>query len=696
MRARLFLPGFVLLVAALVPTVPDRVRAQESDLVRLADAFPGVTFSRPLFALQPPDATDRMFVIEQGGKVFIVPHPAPAEGPIPRVEFLDVDVERGGNEQGLLGFAFHPQYASNGLFYVNYSRDGDGATIVSEFSVSAGNPDQANAGSERVLMTVAQPYSNHNGGMIAFGPDDMLYISLGDGGSGGDPQDNGENLGTLLGGLLRIDVDDQDPDLQYAVPPDNPFVARQGARRELWAYGLRNLWRFSFDRSTGECWGGDVGQNAFEEVDLISAGDNLGWDRREGFVAFEGDGGAPVDPFVDPLHVYGRNLGRSITGGYVYRGDLIPELVGQYLFADYVTGRMWQLAHDNGGNVQVDQLLSTGESVASFVEDRDGELYICTFGGRILAILPTDVPEPPPPPEALPELLSQTPLFRRIDKHRKARGALRYGVRSELWADFAEKDRWIVLPPRGVMTTNGEDSFDVPVGTWIAKTFRLGPRKTRRALETRVILYGEERFLFGTYKWRADGSDADLVHERETETVQGPQSPQEWTYPSPEDCLECHTEASSRVLGITATQVKARRGRRGVMRRWRSKGVLDGDGTDVPHFLPVAGRKKHDRRVRSYLASNCAYCHRPGAPEPAGLDLRASVPLADTGLLDLPERSVPAIPDARVVFAGDPDKSVLLSRMALRGDAEQMPKLGSAFAHETALDLVEGWIRDLE
>jgi glucose/arabinose dehydrogenase len=292
--------------------------------------------------------------------------------------FLDMtDRVRYGGEQGLLGLAFHPAYKQNGRFVVNYVRRSDGSTVIAEFQVSP-NPDRSQT-TEKQLLVVAQPYPNHKGGMVEFGPDGFLYIALGDGGSGGDPGNRGQNRNELLGKLLRIDVDHGTP---YAVPKDNPF-ASGGGRPEIFAYGLRNPWRFSFDRQTGELWAADVGQDAWEEIDIVQRGGNYGWRILEGSHCFLPREGCARDGLIPPVAEYGHDKGRcSITGGYVYRGSRLPALRGAYLYGDFCSGEIFALVK---GIQQT--LLATGIRIASFGQDQEGELYVVGHGGTIHRIV---------------------------------------------------------------------------------------------------------------------------------------------------------------------------------------------------------------------------------------------------------------------------------------------------------------------
>ncbi len=343
-----------------------------------ADAFQWMPvasgFLRPVDIQNAGDGSGRLFIVEQAGRILVYQNGRVS--PTPFLNIID-EVGSSGNEQGLLGLAFHPQYMQNGFFYVNYT-DRNGNTVIARFQVSS-DPNVADPASETALLHVEQPYENHNGGVLAFGPDGYLYAGLGDGGSGGDPQGNGQNTGVLLGKILRLDANSGDP---YAVPADNPFG------NEVWAYGLRNPWRFSFDRATGEFWIGDVGQGAWEEIDYLPAGSpggaNFGWNYMEGNHEYEGSVPQGLTP---PVAEYSHSEGGcSVTGGYVYRGAELPEWQGIYLYGDYCSGIIWGLIRSGGGWQSQVLFSQTGMNISSFGVDEAGELYIADLQGSILRL----------------------------------------------------------------------------------------------------------------------------------------------------------------------------------------------------------------------------------------------------------------------------------------------------------------------
>ena len=354
----------------------------------LQEAFPNLTFSGPLDLQNAGDGTDRIFVVEQSGKIYVFENNT---GVTVKKKFLDItDSVSSGGEMGLLGLAFHPNYENNGYFYVNYTKSSPyRRTLIVRFQVSNANPDSADRSSSKILMEIAQPFSNHNGGQLAFGPDGYLYVALGDGGSGGDPQGNAQNKSSLLGKLLRIDVDQTQGSINYAIPLNNPFKNNtQGFKEEIYAYGLRNPWRFSFDSPTGRLWCADVGQNAWEEIDLIVKGGNYGWRCYEGNHNYDLSGCTDTN-YIFPVWEYSHSDGVSITGGYVYRGPNLPDLYGKYIYGDFGTRKIWALTYD-GINPPTNKLLLTSSvSIASFGVDINNELYVVGYNGIIYRFTPT-------------------------------------------------------------------------------------------------------------------------------------------------------------------------------------------------------------------------------------------------------------------------------------------------------------------
>lgn len=359
----------------------------------LADEPPKLVLEPIAHGLRNPtdltsDGTDRLFVCEQAGRIRLI-----QSGQVQKQPYLDISSQVvSGGECGLLGIAFHPNFAENGLFYINYTTHSPNLkTIIAEFKVDP-HASIADPSTQRILLSIDQPYANHNGGCLQFGPDGMLYIGMGDGGAGGDPQNRAQNPAELLGKMLRIDVT---PRAGYAIPPDNPFVNDPAYRPEIWTTGMRNPWRFSFDRKTGDLWAGDVGQNRWEEIDILTKGGNYGWNLREGLHEFARRGLPKLPPgtvLIDPIKDYGRDLGMSVTGGYIYRGTRYPSLDGWYIYGDFATGRIWGLKRDGDNLIDDAQFTITTNppnlhlSPSSFGQDKDGELYLVHYGGTIFHI----------------------------------------------------------------------------------------------------------------------------------------------------------------------------------------------------------------------------------------------------------------------------------------------------------------------
>jgi quinoprotein glucose dehydrogenase len=418
--------------------LPLSLAAQSLPKIKLEPVFSKLRLVSPVWMSEAPDGTGRFFIVEQDGRIVIVQKGADGSQ---AKEFLNIEDRKPhvGTEEGLLSMAFHPGFKTNGLFYIYYNQQnhhekisGDvdqslypRRSVISEFHVDANDPDKADLKSERILLQVPQPFPNHKGGELAFGPDGYLYLGLGDGGKGWDPFNNGQNSAAFLGKILRIDVNHKQEiaygkekrTLPYAYPPDNPFINEMSGppwmavRKEIYALGLRNPWRFSFDKQTGDLWCGDVGQDLWEEVDLIVKGGNYGWNVREGAHHFK-----PAPPgaqYIDPVMEYphkpqllaeslfpNHSIGMCVVGGYVYRGQKYPALQGIYIYADYTLGTIWGLRYENGKVIEQDQLLSQPKNIPSFAEDNDGEVYVLTGqyqsgdqppvpAGKIFQIAPT-------------------------------------------------------------------------------------------------------------------------------------------------------------------------------------------------------------------------------------------------------------------------------------------------------------------
>ena len=381
------------------------LRAAEVDTstikVGLRRVFPEVQIKRPIVVTHANDGSDRIFIASQLGKIHVLENDEEADE---STLFLDIQKQvvyiDKKNEEGLLGMAFHPDYRKNGQFFVYYTTTtAPHVSVISRFRVSKDDPNKADPDFEEEILRIPQPYWNHNGGRICFGPDGYLYIGLGDGGSGNDPHGNGQNLKTWLGSILRIDVDRKDGGRGYAIPADNPFVGRKGAKPEIYAYGIRNAWGMGFDQETGLLWAADVGQKLWEEINIIRKGGNYGWSVREGLHKFGPNGVGPRKDLIEPIWEYpheekqgtvGGQFGKSITGGRVYRGKSLPHLNGYFVYADYVTGKVYALKYDGKTVTENRSICSSNLPVMVFGEDAQGELYYTTPIGAIFKLVPAD------------------------------------------------------------------------------------------------------------------------------------------------------------------------------------------------------------------------------------------------------------------------------------------------------------------
>jgi glucose/arabinose dehydrogenase len=404
---------FVLISCFVAACQSQFALAQPLPKIALRPLFPALTLQLPVGMAEAPDGTGRFFIIEQEGRILSVRKKSAGDD---AVEILNL-AERQPHvdlEEGLLGLAFHPRFRTNGLFYIYYTQQQPRRSVLSEFKVTNGSPQRAELASERIVMEVPQPFEKHKAGQISFGPDGYLYVGLGDGGRGNDPFNNGQNTAVLLGKILRIDVDGRSTatfagvktNLPYGIPPDNPFVQEPdlyeyAVRKEIWAYGFRNPWRFSWDRETGAMWAGDVGQDKWEEINLVVKGGNYGWCVREGAHRFKpGPEGAryqepiieyPHDPKLLPEALFPEHgIGMCVIGGYVYRGKKYPALQGVFLYADYVLGTFWGFRYQDGRVTERATLLEQPKNISSLAEDLDGELYALGYAGTIYAIAIAD------------------------------------------------------------------------------------------------------------------------------------------------------------------------------------------------------------------------------------------------------------------------------------------------------------------
>lgn len=655
-------------------------------------------FDRPLFAAAVPVPDARLIVAEQTGRVRVFT-PAPNVATTSVILNLSALITTSGDEQGLLGLAFDPDFTTNHFIYINYSRSADGATVVARYTW---DPTTATATSPKIVLTISQPAQNHNGGGLAFGPDGYLYVAVGDGGGADDQFNNGQNLNALLGKILRIDVHPANDATPYVIPPGNPFVGVAGRREEIWAFGMRNPFRMSFDRQTGALWVGDVGQNTWEEIDIVTRGMNGGWPAFEGNHAFRNVALAGGIAHSPPVYEYNHSLGCSITGGTVYRGSNFASLFGKYLYADYCAGTVWSIDSNGQNNTALD----TATSPTSFGEDNAGELYVVSQAGRLYQLMETGGGG------GQPVLLSQTGLFINLTNLTPAAGLIEYDLNQPFWSDGAIKRRWVAVPGNATVTFSATGDWSFPIGTVIVKHFEIelteGDPNSRRRLETRLLLRDSSgQWLGFTYKWNASQTDADLLGSGQSEslTVNTAGGAVTWpySYPSRSDCLQCHTNIANRALGLVT---------RGFNRDFDYGAVTDNQLRTLNHIncfsTNIGAATQYGAyarltdtnatlasRARAYLAVNCAQCHRPNGPTPVNLDFRYDTAAGALNAINVvPTQGTLGLANARIIAPGVKENSVLWERMR-RLDGTRMPPLGTHRVDQEAVQVLGDWIDSL-
>jgi len=671
--------------------------------IDVTNAFAGLpSLSVPTKVLVEPVANPRWFVLEKNGRVVTFD----PDNAVSLVPFLDLTgtASTSANEGGLLGMAFHPDYPAVPEVFLSYTIEGSGGprlhSIVTRFILDDVNSPGAGTVQQQIIE-VDQFAGNHNGGDIAFGPDRMLYFGLGDGGGGGDPNETAQDTTNLLGSMLRIDV--IGTGAGYSIPTGNRFFgnAQCGPTEsnaddcpEIYAWGLRNPWRWSFDEPTGDLWAADVGQNAWEEVNLILAERNYGWDCREGAHNFESAGCS--GPFEEPVSEYPHGSGNgSITGGFVYRGANIPGLYGRYVFADYLSGRIWALQSDGMGGYTNEELINTSTGPSSFGIDQDGELYYTDINsGRIMELIQTGGGT-----DQVSDLLSASGCVDPGNITLPYGGLVPYDINAPFWSDGADKERFVGIPNGTAISIDAQDDWEFPPGTVLVKNFR----RFGRLIETRHMMRHPDGVWAGyTYEWNAAETEANRVRNGKTENIDG----EDWIFPDEAECLRCHTAVAGFALGPETSQMNRdftypQTGRThnqletfDVVSMFASP--LQGDPATLPTMPdPSDVGANPAQRARAYLHSNCANCHQPGGPTPVNLDLRYTTSLANTNACDAdPEEGTLGLPMARIIAPGDASRSVLVERMRLR-DEYGMPPLGSTTDDVEGWLIVTGWINSL-
>ncbi|RYD23255.1 MAG: hypothetical protein EOP88_04860 [Verrucomicrobiaceae bacterium] len=724
------------------------------------NAFNTLTFNQPVCMATPPGETQRLFVCEKGGLLRVITNVTTANPPAPtflnlpsvlsgRGEAIDT-----GSECGLLGLAFHPQYAANRFFYIFYSVTKSGARYqrVSRFTTQSGNPNLADTGSEKILIEQLDDRDNHNGGDLHFGPTDgYLYISVGDEGSGNDdPVFNSQRIDKdLFSGILRIDVDrnmsnsvEPTPHAsiplesgvaRFAIPKTNPFVlpadggnwngSYNGAtvsgavRREFWATGLRNPWRMSFDPVTNILWCADVGQGAREEVNKIIRGGNYGWVYREGTIAGPRTTNPTMPANFDalyhspPLYDYprGGNFGGySVTGGRVYRGTGLPALTGKYIFADYGSGNLWAMNQEGAGNGSgIQRLLGEGGISAFGVDPSNQDLLIADIDSGVVRRLTLSSTTA----SSYPSTLTATGLFADVTDLSPSPGLTPYTVNLPFWSDHAIKSRWVVVPDgtSKFINNTAEGIWTFPNGTIWVKHFDMemqrGVPSSKKRIETRLIVKNSTGAYGVSYRWNETGTEATLAADAGENftlavTENGNPVPQTWRIPSRAECMICHTQQAGYALSFNTRQLNLQNDISGIIGNQLTTFHQQDYFTTDPgspnllprHLRPDEAEASVEARVRSYLAVNCSYCHKSGGTAPSSWDGRANLTLAQTNLVNGTANNSGGDPLNKLVVPGDTAHSIVLSRMAVTNGFTRMPPLGSNVIDQQNVDLVTTWI----
>lgn len=675
----------------------------------LQPAFPHPNLSL-LTTLRPVPGTesggpDRLLVLNFSGIASTFPNrPGAAIKPDP---FLDLAKHTGQDLQAY-SIALHPRFPAVPHIYALWNRRAPkpGENTLARFTVTRLDPPQADPASEQVLLR--WPSVGHNGGEIAFGPDGMLYVSVGDRSAPGDPQDMGQRVDLISGGVLRLDIDRNDAGKNYAVPPDNPFVGQPGVLPEIWAYGLRNPWRLSFGPD-GDLWTGDNGDDSWESVHLVRRGANFGWSTFEGSHPFKRHRplAGPNPTLTPPVIELPHSESRSVIGGLVYTGKKFPGLLGHYLFGDYVTGGVWAFKWDGTAPQHYRRIADGAESVVGFMQDRSGEILLCCHNGNIMRLVVNDVDAAPA--KEFPAKLSETGLFASTATHTAAPGVVPYAINAEPWADGARARRLLAVSAWQTLTidTANNQHWALPNGSAVARTLEIPTDFGPRRVETQVMFRENSTWSFRTYAWNDAQDDADLVvAEGATRPVPG-LADRTWRFAPRAECTICHSAANRHTLGLTTAQLNRDADFSPLGRRVENQiaaladtGLLKpaelGEPAKWPRCTPPhEAIAPLDLRARSYLDINCAHCHRfGGVGGRAQFQLGATIPLEEAGLVN----GAPLAPllgeGSRIVAPGAPERSELFHRFTLK-DGGRMPLLGTMQTDPEGAALLRAWIENL-
>jgi len=604
-------------------------------------------------------------------------------------------------EQGLLGMAIDPGFSSNRYFYLHYSINVNGTPTarVSRFTANA-DLSGASLDSERIIFQTSYQSGAHKAGALAFDSAGNLYIALGD----DQNRDNAQNLGSYFGKVLRIRVNNSSASPAYTVPSDNPFVSTSGARPEIWALGFRNPFKLSIDGN--DIWVGDVGEESYEELNLVQSGRNYGWPYYEGTEKTTLATSTPASAFTMPYFQYDHGEGQCIIAGFVYRGSAIPALVGQFIYGDFVQGTVHAVKKNADGSFTKTLISSEVGYFAGFGVDAQNEIYALSGGARKIITNGTTNEE------SFPALLSSTGLFSDTRNLTPQAGLIKYEVNSALWSDDSIKTRWLGVPNGQRISFSAQGNWSFPAGTVLIKHFdmemRRGDPSSRKRLETRVLVAqvgGSWRAA--TYRWNNAQTDADLLETGGDETLSivenGATRQQPYHYPSATECMACHTQASGRVLGVRSEQlnkdVSYTNATDNQLRSLNHIGLFNyniGAPSQYPALSALDSDASLEKRARSYLASNCSFCHQANGPTPVGMDFRYSTTLAAMNAINIEPQSNLDISNARIIAPGNKTRSLVYVRMNSRNPDIQMPPLGSSMVHGEGVSVIGQWIDSLQ
>ena len=671
-------------------------------------AFPSLKFQQSLDLVAAP-GSDRLFVVEQSGKIFSFPN----QDDVATADLvIDFAKELPGVKE-VYSLVFHPDFAHNRYCFVCYieAPDRPEGTHVSRFRLSETNPPTIDVKSETPLITWIS--GGHNGCSLKFGRDGYLYISTGDAGPANPPDifKTGQDLSDLLSSILRIDVDQADNGKNYRIPADNPFVGRAGARGEVWSYGLRNPWRMSFDRKTGDLWVGDVGWERWEMLYRIERGGNYGWAVMEGHQSTHPEWTRGPTPILPPVIDHSHAESSSITEGLTYYGSRLKELQGTHLYSDYDTGKIWGFRYENGRVVDHRELADTTHRVVGFGEDLAGEFYILDHTAGTLNRL---IPNPQPDQSAsFPRTLHATGLFSSVKDQAPAPGVIPYAINAEPWSDHAIAKRFVAVPDQLAVKVPGPN-WTFPQDSVLVKTLFLdqeeGNPKTRRAVETQILHFDGLDWNPYTYQWNDDQTDAKLVDagglEQTFEIVDpnaaGGRRQQAWRFAGRAECQRCHNRWSGPPLGFNTPQLNrsAAGTVNGVsqLEAFAAMGLLE-------QSIPLENRPQlanpHDAagdiegRARAYLQVNCAHCHRMHAGGAVLSHMHYDLELGKTNMVGVrPTQGGFGLHAAQVIAPGDPFRSVLLFRMWKLGSG-RMPHIGSTEVDLAGVRLISEWLETI-